>query len=296
MSQLRKISGYVSLLISGLLFNACDSTGSSEEPPEIVMGDPATIVTETDSHYLQDFVVDLNLADKRPVTIAEEKPEEPAQETATQEQPEQPAETTIPSGKPTKASLMARKGLKAPFPQVQMYIPDIETRTYQKFNFESAYGASYEITDGKLNGNYLVLNTKGEITNVYIRYQTIIVARNELGMLPVESLRAVSDWKKIQGDDGVYKIEGLDGKLERSKASNRAIRNAVVKAARDRNWSSGGRQQWLNSVKNVKSTNQKPLAPELRAVMWKVIGKDENGRPFQRQLRIDVPIPAKLED
>lgn len=290
MRQYKNIRSIIlAIVASGIFLSSCDSTGSSEAPPPINMGDPATIVTETDSQYLTDLVTDLNMTDRRPVTIAEEKADTAKEETPTQEE-----DKPILPSQPTQGNLMAQDGLKVPFPQVTMFIPKIETRTYQKFNFETAYGASYEITDGELDGNYLVLQSKGEITDVYVRHQSIIVARNELGMLPIESLKEMSEWKKIKGDNGVYKIDEVN-KLVRKKASNKSIRNAVDRAARERNWSAGGRRQWVNNVRNVKSTSQKPLAPELRAIMWKVIGKDENGRPFQRQLRIDVPIKAKLD-
>lgn len=293
MKEHRNIHNVIILLLTIILFASCDSTGSSEQPPTIELGDPATIVTETDSQYLRDFVVDLKLSDK-PVQIAQAEPEqqEQAAQTTTPDTPQQQAEPTEPTtaGEPTRENLLTQKGLKVPFPQVKMFIPNIETRTYQKFNFETAYGASYEITDGKLDGNHLVLSSKGTINAVYMRYQTIIVARNKLGMLPLESLRKTTDWKKITGEKGVYKIELPEGKLERIKVSNQAISRAVTRAARDRNWTASGRRQWLNSVRRVNSTNQKPLGPELRAVMWKVVGKDENGRPFQRQLRMDVPI------
>ncbi|MCB0700646.1 MAG: hypothetical protein H6551_08950 [Chitinophagales bacterium] len=290
----RNIHVTVIILLSTFWLAGCDSTGSSQQPPSIKMGDPSTIVTETDSQYLQDFVVDLKLAD-RPVQTVQEQPEESPQQpqadttTTVAHQPE-PAQPTATPGEPTRADLLAKKGLKVPFPQVQLFIPNIDTRTYQKFNFETAYGASYELTEGKLDGNHIVIGSKGTISAVYMRYQTIIVARNKLGMLPLETLRKTTEWEKIKGDKGVYKIDLPDNKLERIKVSNKAIRNAVTRATRDRNWTANGRRQWLNAVKRVNSTNQKPLGPELRAVMWKVVGKDENGRPFQRQLRMDIPI------
>ena len=57
-----------------LLLTACGEDMPSNEPPPIVMGDPATIVTETDSQYLVDVVQDLNMNISRPVTIKENKP------------------------------------------------------------------------------------------------------------------------------------------------------------------------------------------------------------------------------
>lgn len=270
---------YILLLLA---LTACnDSDNPTGQAPPIKMGDPATIVTETDTQYLVDIVPDLKMNTGRPVTIASTKPDSitPATDTA-----QTPATETIATAEP------AGKGLKVPFPQVEFFIPGIETKTYKEPNLETDYGASYELTEGTLVGNKIYI--KGaQIEDVYMRYQTIIVARNNLGTLPLESLRKLTDWKKQKGRNGLYEIDGLEAnKLQGLKVSNKAIRNAVTRDARNRNWSRGGIQKWLSSVRNTRNTSQKPLHTELRSVMWKVNGKDANGRPFTRQLRIDVPI------
>lgn len=268
-----------------LAMSACnDSDNPTGQAPPIKMGDPATIVTETDTQYLADIVPDLNLNTGRPVTIASTKPDStpPAAVPDTTQAPT-PASETV-AAQPTG------KGLKVPFPQVEFFIPNIETKTYKEPNLETDYGASYELTEGTLRDNKIYI--KGaQIEDVYMRYQTIIVARNNLGTLPLESLRKLTDWKKQKGSNGVYEIEGLEpNKLEGLKVSNKAIRNAVSRDARGRNWSRSGVQKWLNAVRNTRNSTQKPLHTELRSVMWKVNGKDANGRPFTRQLRIDIPI------
>lgn len=275
---------YILLLLLPAL-NACnDSDNPTGQAPPIKMGDPATIVTETDTQYLADIVPDLNLNTGRPVTIASTKPDSTPAVVPDTTQAAAPAAETVATAQPS------RKGLKVPFPQVEFFIPNIATKTYKEPNLETDYGASYELTEGTLRDNKIYI--KGaQIEEVYMRYQTIIVARNNLGTLPLESLRKLTDWKKQKGSNGVYEIEGLEpNKLEGLKVSNKAIRNAVSRDAKSRNWSRNGVQQWLSAVRNVKNSTQKPLHTELRSVMWKVTGKDANGRPFQRQLRIDVPI------
>lgn len=269
-----------------LAMSACnDSDNPTGQAPPIKMGDPATIVTETDTQYLADIVPDLNLNTGRPVTIASTKPDStPPAAVPDTTKAAAPAAETVATAQPSG------KGLRVPFPQVEFFIPNIETKTYKAPNLETDYGASYELTEGTLRDNKIYI--KGaQIEDVYMRYQTIIVARNNLGTLPLESLRKLTDWKKQKGSNGVYEIEGLEpNKLEGLKVSNKAIRNAVSRDARGRNWSRSGVQKWLNAVRNTRNSTQKPLHTELRSVMWKVNGKDANGRPFTRQLRIDVPI------
>lgn len=273
------MSRLLTLLVLALGLAACEGGQNSGEAPPIEMGDPATIVTETDTQYLTDIVPDLNLAPERPVTIASTEGDTTPSNDSAQTSGVIPSET-----------ITAGMGLRVPFPQVSFFVPGIDTKTYKEPNLEADYGASYELTEGTLVGNKVVIKA-AEISAVYMRYQTIVVARDKLGTLPLESLRKLTDWKKIQGNNGVYDIKGLEpGKLQGIKVSNKAIRRAVSRDARRRNWTSSGVRQWQKLVRNTRSTSQKPLHIELRSVMWKVTGKDENGRPFTRQLRIDVPI------
>ena len=245
----------------------------------IVLNDPSTIVTENDSLYLMDYVGDIKV-------LEQPLPEPPAPAdsnttaaTATQEpaaeQPVQPS---------------SEQGLTVAFKGVTIFIPNIETRTYQDQDLKNANGASYELTKGVLYGNTLRI-TEGEATRVEQRYKTIIVVKNELGTLPLETLMELTDWKEIKGNNNIYKITGLATKdLKYEKASRGAIRNAVSKAARSQRMSRAMEQKWLNSVKKVRASNQKPLFVVLRSVMWKIDGKDKNGKFFQKQLRMDFPL------
>lgn len=263
-----------------ITLTACEEATQGTKAPPIEMGDPSTIVTEADTQYLADIVPDLKFSNERPVTIAStEKDEEPTVDSiqSTIESLTQPAPST------------AGSGLKVPFPQVTFFVPNIETKTYKEPNLETDYGASYELTEGSLFDNSITI-TGAEIENVYMRYQTIIVARNKLGTLPLESLRKLTDWEKQKGENGIYQIELDPKKLQGLKVSNKAIRNAVTRDAKSHNWTRNGISQWQKAVRSVKNSTQKPMHTELRSVMWKVTGKDANGRPFTRQLRIDVPI------
>ena len=288
MQQMRKGIPTYSIIFISVLFSACGgSNNPTGQAPPIKMGDPKTIVTESDSQYLSDVVTDLNMMSSKPLVAAAPKTDSVAAPKDTVQKSAEPIAASAPVEQPTKAT---GKGLSVPFPQVKMFIPGIETRYYKEPNLETDYGASYEIVKGSLAGNELLVEGKN-IEDVYMRYQTVVVAQNNLGTLPLESLRKLTDWKKMKGKNGSYKIEGLDkNKLEGIKVSNKAIRNAVTRDAKARRLSRNATQQWLNSVRNTSNTSQKPLHIELRSVMFKVTGKDANGRAFQRQLRIDIPL------
>ncbi len=265
------------------LLQSCSEDNPNAGKP-IVLGDPSTIVTETDSTYLQDFVADPQPAPRAEQPAAIDTPE---QKVNAAQQPEEPkeqkkeeAEEKAPQG----------KGLNMAFKETTIFIPNIVTRTYKQQDLQKANGATYELSSGNLSGNQIKVS-KGTVSKISQRYQTVIIAKNELGTLALESLSKTSDWQNLKGSNGNYTISGLDERrLEYIKASPNAIKNAVSRAARNGRMNKKTEQKWVNSIRNVKAVNQKPLAVELRSVMWKVEGKDAQGKSFQKQIRMDLPL------
>lgn len=255
---------------------SCNDDGKDRGP--IILGNERTIVTETDSVYLQDLVLDLDFAPAQ-----EEEEKEALTDSVRYEQAKKNVVVS-------KEMMLSGGGLKVPFPQVTMFIPSITTRTFQEQDLKKAHGASYQITSGDLDNNYLILQG-AKIKEVAMRYQTVIMVKNDLGMLELTSLRKLTDWKTMDGKNGMYNLEELNIKtLDYTKVSNKAIRNAVNRATKSKRMRRSAQISWENSVKNVNSTNQKPLYPVIRAVMWRVRGIDKDGNHFQKQLRIDIPV------
>jgi len=156
-------------------------------------------------------------------------------------------------------------------------------------NLAKANGAVYTWTSGAINGS--LLKVTANVTRVSQRYQSVILLKTDLGTLPLESLSSTTDWQPLKGSDNVYRVAGLDEKsLDVPDANRNTIRNAVQKAARRHRMSRRKTEEWEESVRNVRSADQKPLYVTLRSVMWKIDGKDANGKIFSKQIRIDLPL------
>ena len=154
---------------------------------------------------------------------------------------------------------------------MSLAIPNLNVKQSGNSNLENANGAVYVLNSGTINGN--TLKVTANVTKVSQRYQSVIVLKNELGMLPLESLSFTSQWQPLKGANNSYRITGLDERaLDYPDANPNAIRNAVSKAAIRRRFSRKKVQDWVNSVRNVRSVNQKPLYVMLRSVMWKIDG------------------------
>jgi hypothetical protein len=244
------------------------------------MGDSNTIVTEVDSQYLHDFVADITPVEPQPSQVDTTQhtdtthTDSTAQATA-QEQPK-PAETTN------------EKGLKVAFSEVTIIFPGIEARpAANSRNLEHAHGATYQLLGGKLNGAKLKI-ASGNISDVSMRYMSGVEAKNHLGTLRLD-LGTLTSWHSLKGSNGEYAISGLDDRhLETDRAGASQIRSSVIRAVRRARMSRKMQREWESSLRNVRSLNQRPMSVYLRSVMWKIDGKDANGKPFSKQVRIDL--------
>ena len=270
-------------LLSGmvLLLFSCKDMPSKNHGP-IVLGDSATIVTEKDPQRLKDLVTDL-----QPVIPAPENKDTAENKTAAAKDTVQKTKPTAPA--PPTQSLPDVAGLKADFKEVSVLIPGLNAKQAGRPNLQNANGAVYSLVSGNVNGN--TIRVTGNVTKVSQRYQTAVVLKNEMGTLLIESLSSTTDWEALKGNNNQYRITDLDPKsLDHINANANTIRNAVAKAAKRRRYSRRKVQEWVESVHRVRAVNQKPLYVMLRSVMWKIDGKDANGKIFSKQVRIDMPL------
>lgn len=270
------------LSLAGILgmFSCSESRQAGNKGP-IVLGDPATIVTEPDSQYLRDMVMDYQPL--RTVAPAVDTTQSPAPDTAAQPKPEEPAASnTAPAETENRpAEEPQGKGLKISLGPASLFIPGIEAR---------GKGTTFQLTSGSLNGKEIKVSG-ARIQKIAQRYQTVVVAKNNLGTLVLDNLNTTTGWETLRGTSNTFSITGLNAnRLSAPRVSPSSIRNAVSKAAKKKRMSRNAEQKWLNSVKNVRSANQRPLSVKLRSVMWKVDGKDSKGKTFSKQVRIDMPL------
>lgn len=262
--------------------SACSDSKPKGSGP-IVLGDSSMIVTETDKQQLTDLVADLT-----PTITPTADPDAPAPADTpanTQTATAQPAPQPQPQQEAANGN-----GLRAEFREVTISISGVEVKQAGNKNLQNANGAVYTLTGGKLNGARITVQG-GTVTKVSQRYQSVVMVNTSSGDLPLDNLSITSRWDDLKGGNGSYSITGLDaGSLEYADANANTIRNAVERAARRHRMSRAKMKDLLDDVRRVRSVNQKPLHGELRSAMWKIDGKDANGRLFSKQIRIDIPM------
>jgi len=267
---------------------ACNEQGKPEKHGPIIIGDTATIVTEANPSNLQDIVKDLH-------------PDIPASVPHT-DTPQQVKAAIVDTSKPianankqqVQSPLVPETGLHANFAAIGFAIPGINIKTTKPKDFSKATGATFQLLDANLNGKTISI-TKGNILKVSQRYQTIIVLKNNLGTLPLETLNYLSDWAELKGAKGTYAITGINGKLETADFNLSSLQRAISKSARKHHISKSLERQWLNSVRNTRA-NKKTINTVMRYISWKLDAKDDKGKAISYQVRLDLPTPAFSEE
>jgi len=266
---------------AALALASCGGDGQGPKGP-IVLGDSSTIVTETDQGQLKDLVTDLQPV----IPPAEDKDQEPAKPAA-----DTPATAAAPEAKADEQKaqpLPSGPGLRAEFSEVTVFIPGLSVKQHGRADLRRAGGATFSLSSGNLDG--ATLRVSGNVTRVSQRYQTIIVLNSSMGAIALDPLVHTSSWESVKGNNNTYAIDVPNSRnAEYDKASSSSIRLAVQREARQRRLSRSKTQQLLHEVRNVRATNQKPLSVAVRSVMWKIDGKDDRGKPYSKQVRLDIP-------
>ncbi len=278
---------FIALMAGAVCASSCNNMNQQNNRP-IVLGDSSTIVTEKDPKKLQDLVADL----KPDIPTAENKDTTPVAQTPTQKAADTAKKTTtaVPVQKQAQPEVSAQGGLTVDFNIASLIIPNVVAKQAGNPDLSHANGAVYTLVSGNLSGN--LLKVTANVTKVSQRYQSVVVLKTDMGTLPLETLSTTTAWEALKGtNNNIYKATGLDDKsLEVPEANKNTIRSAVEKAARRHRMSRKKIQEWQEEVHNVRSADQKPLFTTLRSVMWKIDGKDANGKIFSKQIRIDIPL------
>lgn len=267
------------LIAVWLMIGSCQEDKKQNGGP-IVLGDSSTIVTEIDPNYLSNYVDDIRIATK---DTTDQIPDAAENDTARQ------TVATSETPEPTKQSAAVtptEKGLSIPFKEVTVFLPDVETRTYRQQDLQRANGATYQWISGKISGNVMKM-TGATITKVSQRHITRVNAKTSLGTLTVDGLSHTGNWATLKGTGTSFTILGIDNP-EPKQATPAQIRIAVSRAAKNKRMSRQQIQKWEREVRNVRSLEEAPFQTEVGAVMWKIEGKDAQGKPFQKQVRIDI--------
>jgi len=265
------------LVICAFLFASCSDLEPQKDHRPIVFNDSATIVTETDSQYLKDSVMDME-AKALPLETSKETPE-PIK-----------AQVPVPENKVVTAEKQ-ENGFVIDFGNFKAVITNLETREFKKQNPVNDLGVSYKVTSGDLTKSNLIISGVKNIT-VRQRYQSNLGLNANNQQLNLNNLGTyTSDWVNLnashKNNQFIFDLKSLVS-LTFKQISNATLKNAVQKELRNKRSNNKIVQEWLNSINKVKSANDKPCEIILNNVQWQLNGTDNNGKSFTKLIRIDA--------
>lgn len=269
---------YIAALI--LLTASCDENTGKQGKGPIVLGDSATIVTEKDSQYLKDEVLDIEPRNKvvadTAVAVPAHKPEAttPHRDTVvtTKRQPEEPGQSIDFGG-----AKVVLTGLKLKEPRRQ--------------NPAQENGLTYSLNSGSLGSSKLVVYGAKNIT-VKQKYQSRLMLKSDLGTVDLRDLGIyTSGWNTIPGNNSgnsqSFTLSALHH-LAFSQVNNNKIKNAADRELRKRRTNSRTIQNWLKEIRRVRSATDEPCEIMLDNVQWQISGTDEKGKTFHKTIRVDA--------
>ncbi len=275
-------------LVSVLLLASCEGgKPGGKSHGAIVLGDSSTIVTETDPQFLKDYFNDITVTpvpDPVPTDTSSAPAETPKDTTsATQATPAQQ-----PVAAPAQGA--ALNGLKFNFDQCVVAVSNVDVRTQPKNDYGRNSGASVTAKDAAgFNGAKVQVSGKVSDVKVEQRYSSKLMIQTDLGKLYLQDLGSyVSDWKGLMGNANTF--NGIaPGNPGFKSVTAAAIKNAAQKQLRrDRN-SRAVVNKWNNELRDVRSATQAPCKIILTQIQYRVSGKDEKGKAFQKLLQFDLP-------
>lgn len=237
------------------------------------------IVTETDSQYLQDMVMDMDPLKSDP------DPEPAPASPVAAGQPASPAEP----GETTPADPAG--GFRIDFGDgVMVTLTGIDGKEYLQQNPKTQAGVSYAVASGDLTRADLVIEGLNEV-KVRQRHQSELALRSDGRTLLLKSMgKFTSEWKVISAEPKGGRLSYSLKVLERpafKKISAGSLRTGVQKQGRSDRLSQASINKWLQEARRVKAAGDPPSVVILDNVQWQISGKDRNGKNVFKTLRFE---------
>ncbi len=275
---MRKFLSAGPLLVASLFVAACGSGTQNKGPARpIVMGDPATIVTETDSQYLRDA-----LPDFAPVAATPAAPKSAAA-------PKDTATVAAIATPPAAAALPAGSGLTIDFGDLNVMIPGLQVRNATK-SVKGQTSVAYASEKAEVTAlKNLIVSGAFKVESVQQKSDYGLLWTAEGKSLPLSKTGIESaGWQTLTGRGGDYKLAAFTAPAFKATAATlRAAATDAVKRAR----LPRGETTTLNSAAGkIRSVDGSTIKPVLRTVIWQIKGKDARGRGVTKEIRIDLPV------
>jgi hypothetical protein len=267
-------------IISGtiLLISSCGNNSDTRNREPIKLGDSSTIVTEKDSQYLKDEVMDLVPTQRLNIDTTVPTPKK-NKEAAIRD-------TAVA---PTKEQTVA--GYTINFGEAKIVMAGLQAKDARKQNPEREDGLTYSLRSGNISSSKLYIYGVKNAT-IKQRYQSRLMLKSNLGSVDLRDLGLyTSGWNTVpasqSGTTATISLSSLNN-IGYAQVNNNKIKNATDRELRKRRTNSRTIQSWMKEIKGVRNANDEPCDIILDNVQWQISGTDAKGKAFRKTIRIDA--------
>lgn len=200
--------------------------------------------------------------------------------------PAAPARDTAPQAAPPRTK--EEQGYAISFGAAKIVLAGLNAKEARRQHADRDDGLSYVLSSGNISNAKLVVYGVKNVS-VKQRYQSRLALNSPLGSVDLRDLGLyTSGWNTLRSSNAnAFSLSGLND-VAFSQVNNSKIKNAADRELRKRKTSSRTIQRWMKELRNVRSAGDKPCEIKLDNVQWQLSGTDANGRPFQKNIRIEV--------
>ena len=260
-----------------MFISSCGNNPGTQNQEPIKLGDSSTIVTEKDSQYLKDDVMDLvpsqRLNIDTAVAVPKKNKEVAVRDTAVSSREQAVAGHTISFG------------------DAKIVMAGLQAKDARKQNAEREDGLTYSLRSGNIASSKLYIYGVKNAT-IKQRYQSRLMLKSGLGSVDLRELGLyTSGWSTIpasqSGTTATINLNSLNN-IGFSQVNNNKIKNATDRELRKRRTNSRTIQSWMKEIKRVRNANDEPCDIILDNVQWQISGTDAKGKAFHKTIRIDA--------
>jgi hypothetical protein len=261
-----------------LLVSSCGNTPGTQNLEPIKLGDSSTIVTEKDSQYLKDDVMDLVPSQRLNIDTAV-----PA--------PKKDKEAAIRDTAVASAKEQTMAGYTINFGDAKIVMAGLQAKDARRQDPEKEDGLTYSLRSGNIASSKLYIYGVKNAT-IKQRYQSRLMLKSNLGSVDLRDLGLyTSGWNTVpasqSGTTATINLSSLNN-IGYAQVNNNKIKNATDRELRKRRTNSRTIQSWMKEIKRVRNANDEPCDIILDNVQWQISGTDAKGKTFRKTIRVDA--------
>ncbi len=260
-------------IVTTLVISSCTESTSINKKP-IVLGDKSSIVTETDSAALKNYVRDISKKEHDEDDIAKMMVQVDSLKT------QQELEASIDSLQPIKGFSIAFKDCKVTFDGIAAK----EITAQDPLNQRSV---SYVVTKGDLAKMKIKIEGLKDISLKERVFTKLKVADGEKEYLLSDLGRKISDWFNLAGVDNIFVSAG-DNSFQFNDLTNKKIKIALDKKLRSKKVEEAEIQAWMKKIAKTNNYTDAPCKLYVSTAQFRLYGVTTKGNKTNKLIQFDI--------